>query len=192
MLKTLMTSRVRVKVLKLFLLNPGELFYVREVVRKTDEEINSVRRELAHLEKAKMLKKERRGNRLYYSFRTDHPLYFDLLELFNKVYGLGGQILKKQAKLGRLKFVMLSGRLARGLKRESEEVDLLVVGEDIVLPQLSQIVKAEEVREDREINYTVMSEKEFNFRKKRRDPFILKVLGHSRIMIIGDEEELVS
>lgn len=191
MLEDLIISKVRVKILTLFLLNPGKIFYVREIVRKIKEEINAVRRELSHLEKAKMVKSERRANRLYYLFRRDYPLYFELLEIVNKAHGLGGEILKQRAKLGKIKFVMLSGKFVRGKERGPEDVDLLVVGE-VVLPQLSQIVRAEEVRRDREINYTVMSEKEFEFRKKRRDPFVLKILGGSRVMIIGDEEELVS
>ncbi|MBL7159330.1 hypothetical protein ISS85_02565 [Candidatus Microgenomates bacterium] len=191
MLENLIISRVRVKVLTLFLLNPGKIFYVREIVRKVSEEINAVRRELAHLEKAKMVKKEKRANRLYYLFRTDHPLYFELLEIINKLYGLGKGILKQRAKLGKIKFVMLSGAFARGKKQGADDIDLLVVG-NVVLPQLSQIVRGEEVRRDREINYTVMTEEEFSFRKKRRDPFVLKVLAGSRIMIIGDEEELVN
>ena len=70
-------------------------------------------------------------------------------------------------------------------------VDLLVVG-NIVLPELSQLVKTEEVRREQELNYTVMSEEEFAFRKRRRDPFVLSILEGSRVMIIGDEEDLVS
>ena len=60
----------------------------------------------------------------------------------------------------------------------------------MVLPELSQIIKAEEVRREREINYTVMTEEEFEFRKSRRDPFVLSVVSGSRVMIVGDEEEL--
>jgi hypothetical protein len=86
---------------------------------------------------------------------------------------------------------MISGRYLRGLiKRANTDVDLLVVG-NIVLPELAQIVKNEEVRREREINYTVMTEEEFAFRKRRRDPFVLSILEGSRVMVIGDEEELV-
>jgi len=191
MLKDLIISRVRVKLLELFLTNPGKIFHVREMVRRTDEEINAVRRELAHLEKAGMLTKEPRANRLYYAFRRDYPLYFELLELIAKTTGLGQELLKNKAKLGKIKFAMLSGGFIRGLPSTAEKVDLLLVG-SVVLPELSQIVKNEEARRDKEINYTVMTEDEFEFRKKRRDPFILGILSGSRVMIIGDEEELVS
>lgn len=192
MLEDIIISRVRVKILTLFLTNPGTIFHVREIVRQTHEEINAVRRELAHMEKAGMVSKEQRANRLFYMMRKDYPLYFELLGLIAKSANLGWDIIKHKAKLGKVKFVMMSGRYTRGLPRKGgNDVDLLVVG-TVVLPELSQLVKAEEVRRGREINYTVMSEEEFSFRKRRRDPFVLDILGGSRIMIVGDEEELVS
>jgi hypothetical protein len=191
-LEDIIISRVRVKILTLFFTHPGTIFHVRDMVRKVDEEINAVRRELSHMEKAGMVSKEQRANRLFYSFRKDYPLYYDLLELVAKTSGLGWDLIKQRAKLGRIKFAMLSGRYLRGLpKKSSTDVDLLVVG-NVVLPELSQMVKAEEVRREREINYTVMTEEEFAFRKRRRDPFALSILEGSRSMIIGDEEELVS
>lgn len=191
MLEDLIISRVRVKILKLFLLNPSSIFHVRAIVRQTEEEINAVRRELAHMEKHGMVSKEPRGNRLYYAFRKDYPLYSDLLSLIAKNSGLGADILKNKNKLGKIKFAMLSGRFVRGKTIRPDEVDLLIVGEKIVLPELSQIIRIEETKRGRELNYTVMSEDELNFRKKRRDPFIVNILEGSRVMIIGDEEELV-
>jgi hypothetical protein len=179
-----------VKILQLFFLAPGQIFHVREIVRRTVEEINAVRRELAHLEKAGVMSKEHRANRLFYSLRKDFPLYCDLLTLVVKTAGMGGDIIKNRVKLGKIKFAMISGRYARNLVRGANDVDLLVVGK-VVLPELSQIVRAEEVRREREINYTVMSEEEFEFRKRRRDPFVLDTLRGSRIMVVGDEEEMV-
>jgi hypothetical protein len=192
MLEDIIISRVRVKILSLFLTHPGTIFHVRDIVRKVDEEINAVRRELAHMEKAGMVSKEQRANRLFYMFRKDYPLYYELLGLVGKTTGLGLDVIKQRAKLGKLKYVMVSGRFMRGLEKKSQtDVDLLIVG-NVVLPELSQIIKNEEARKDREINYTVMSEEEFAFRKSRRDPFVLSILTGSRVMIVGDEEELVN
>lgn len=190
MLEDLIVSRARVKILRLFLSNLGKIYHVREIVRQTEEEINAVRRELAYLEKHGLFSKEPRGNRLYYSFRKDYPFYFDLVGLVAKEINLGGEILKNRNKLGKIKFAMLSGEFIRGKPVRSETVDLLVVG-NVVLPELAQIVRKEEARLDREINYTIMAEEEFNFRKKRKDPFILGILGGSRLMLIGDDEEMV-
>jgi len=192
LLEALILSRVRVTILTLFLSNPDAMYHVRDIVRKVSEEINAVRRELAHLEKAGLMSKERRANRLFYSLRKDYPLYFELMELVAKTSGLGSDIIKNKAKLGKIKFAMMSGRCIRGLPHKTgNDVDLLIVG-SVVLPELGKLVKNEEVRRERELNYTVMSEEEFAFRKRRRDPFVAEVLSSSRLMLIGDEEELVS
>lgn len=191
MLRDLMVSKVRVKLLQTFLSQPKEMFYVRQLVRAIGEEINAVRRELLRMEKAGMVKKEARGNRLYYWFNQEYPLFGDLLSLVAKTIGLGGKLIKKKNKLGRVKFAMLSGRLVRGLAPVEGGVDLLVVGE-VDLQALGRLVQEEEKRLAREINYTAMKREEFEFRKKRRDPFLLGILSSSRVMLIGDEEGLVS
>jgi hypothetical protein len=191
MLEDIIISRVRVKILQLFFLHPKTIFHVRDIVRRVDEEINAVRRELAHMEKAGMVSKEQRANRLFYLFRKDYLLYDDLLRLVAKTAGLGGDIIKSKPRLGKVKFAMLSGRYARGIaKKSATDVDLLLVG-TIVLPELAAIVKGEEARRETELNYTVMTEEEFMFRKSRRDPFVLSVLYGTRVMLIGDEEELI-
>ena len=186
-----MISRVRVKLLKAFLSQPGELFYVRQLTRMTDEEINAVRRELAHLQEAGMVKSEHRGNRLYYFFKTSYPYYPELLSLVAKSTGLGRELIKDRLKLGKVKFVMFSGKFVRGLPRTPDQVDILIVGK-VILPQLSLTVRNYEAKTGIEINYSVVTEDELQYRKNRRDPFILPILSSSRVMIIGDEEELVS
>lgn len=192
LLKHLIISRVRIKLLKLFFNFPDKIFHVREIVRQCDEEINAVRRELKHLEKCSLLSHERRANRVYYGLRKDYVLFFDILELVNKTSGLSESILKNRSKLGKIKFALVSGKFVRRRTRsEKNEVDALIVG-NIVLPELAYLVKQEEMRLSREINYTVMSEEEFSFRKNRRDPFVLGILQGTKTMIIGDEEELIS
>ncbi len=191
MFKDLITSKTRVKILSLFLGAPQEMFHVREAVRQLDEEINAVRRELIYLEKKGILTREPRANRVYYYLDKSYPFYFDLLNLNAKLSGIGGDIIKNRVKLGKIKFAMLSGRFARGIRNNPEEVDLLLVG-TVVVPELSAIVQAEEQKRKHEINYTTMTEEEFTFRKKRRDPFITSVIYGSRVMLIGDEEQLLS
>ena len=137
-----------------------------------------------------MLKKEARGNRLYYWFNKKHLLYGDLLSLVAKTIGLGAEIVQKKAKIGQIKFAVLSGRYARGLPTKEGGVDLLMVGQ-IAMSELAKLVAVQEKEIGREINYSVMAREEFAFRKKRRDPFLLNILSGSRIMLIGDEEELV-
>lgn len=190
MFSDLITSKSRVKLLNVFLATPNDMYHVRELVRKTQDEINAIRRELMFLEKKGILTKEHRANRLYYSLSKNYTYYYDLLRMGAKTVGLGGEIIKNKAKLGKLKYAMFSGKFVRRIK-QPEEVDLLVVG-TVVLPELALLVRSEEKRLNEEINYTAMTEEEFNFRKKKHDPFITSILNNSRVMILGDEENMLS
>ncbi|EKD84670.1 MAG: hypothetical protein ACD_38C00176G0005 [uncultured bacterium] len=192
MLEELFVSRVRVKILQLFLSLPVDtLFHVREIVRRVSEEINAVRRELARMEKYGMVSSEWRANRRLYRFKKDYIFYGELLALVAKTTGLGGNLIKNKNKLGKIKFAFVSTKFFKGKKlEESDNVDILVVG-SIVLPQLQAIISDEQAKREAEINYSFMDEAEFKFRVKRRDPFILKVLIQPKIMLIGDEDEIL-
>lgn len=191
MFADLITSKSRVKLLNVFLSNPEEMLHVRELVRRTRDEINAVRRELSFLEKKGILTREPRANRVYYFLSKNYPFYFDLLRLGSKNIGLGAEVLKNKVKLGKIKYAMFSGRFLRKIKNQPDEVDFLIVG-NIVLPELSLLVREEEKRLATEINYTVMTEEEFDFRKKKRDPFIVSILSLSRVMLLGDEEAMLA
>lgn len=189
-MEELFVSKVRVKLLQLFLTSKDELLHVREIVRRVDEEINAVRRELARMEKFGMVSSEWRANRRFYRFRKDYRFYPELLAFATKSTGLGGGIIKNKASLGKIKYAVMAVRFAENGISGAEDVDLLVVGQ-IVLPELQALVALEQTKRDREINYSYMDEAEFNFRVKRRDPFILKILTQPRIMLIGDETALM-
>lgn len=187
-LKDFIVSRARVKVIELFFANPEEMYYIREVTRLIKEEINSVRRELQNMVGYGMLRSEQRGNRVYYQLNKRY-LFFDELEaMVAKTTGLGNKIRKLRRKLGSLEFVMFSSKFVRGLKPAVDEVDMLVIG-DVVLPEIEHLVKEEEKRIEREINYAVFDLAEFDFRKTRRDPFIMDILMNGRVMIIGSSDE---
>jgi DNA-binding transcriptional ArsR family regulator len=190
-LKDFMMSRVRVGLVELFYSHPHQMFYVREMTRYMDEEINAVRRELDRMLGNGIIKKEQRGNRLYYMLNTQYYYYNELLCLVSKSTGLGKAFHKKRAKLGKLQYVMFSGKFAKHLNRAHDELDVLIVG-DVVQAEIAQIVSEEEKIREKEINYTIFSAEEFEFRKQRRDPFLMDQLAGSRVMIIGEEEEMLA
>lgn len=189
-MEELFVSRVRVKLLQLFLSSRETLLHVREIVRRVSEEINAVRRELARMEKYGLVQSEWRANRRLYRFRKDYIFYREILGLVAKTTGLGGNIIKNKTKLGRIKFAFLSSRFLQGFPSGADDVDLLVVG-SIVLPELQALVADEQAKRETEINYSFMDEAEFKFRVRRRDPFILKVLMQPKVMLAGDENEML-
>ena len=114
------------------------------------------------------------------------------IELKDKIENLGAEIIKHKNALGNLKFALLSGRYARRMPRKSiEDIDLLLVG-SINLNTLNQLVRKAESQREKEINYAPMTIDEFEFRKQRRDPFLQKILMAGRVMLVGDEEEMVN
>jgi len=190
MLRHLLVSRVRIKLLECFFGSPQKMFYGRQLSRKTGEQINAVRRELKNLLSAGVLKSERRANRIYFFLNRDYRFYAPLLAIFSQETGLGKKIIKNRHRLGKLKVVFFSQSFARGEKKEENGVDILIVGR-VILPELAVLIKEEEERREREINYTVMDEKEFLFRFHGRDPFLVDFLVKPRIIILGDEERLI-
>ncbi len=185
-----MVSRVRAKLIKIFLSRPTEMYYVRELTRAAKEEINAVRRELARMVEKGMVKNEKRGNRLYYQFRDTYPFYEPLLEIVVKTTSLGKALIGNKSKLGFIKFAFLSGRFIRGQKRGPNDVDLVVIGK-VISPQLALIVKDYEEATGTEVNYSTMTEEEFGYRLSRKDPFITGILIQPRVMIIGDDVDMV-
>ncbi len=186
-----MISRVRVKMMKLFFSYQEEMYYVRQITRKINEEINAVRRELEKMLGYGLLRSEQRGNRLYYHLNPRYTYYQELEQLVAKSDGLGKKVRKLRRKLGSLDFVMFSGRFVKRLPPRQDEVDVLVIGQ-VVLPELEALIAEEEKRIDREIRVAVFEKEEFDFRKTRRDPFIMDILYGSRVMIIGSETEFVA
>jgi DNA-binding transcriptional ArsR family regulator len=187
-LKDFMISKTRVKMFELFFSNVKEMYYVREITREAKEEINAVRRELDRMVGYGLLRSEQRGNRVYYSLNQRYVFFDELQKMVAKTTGLGKKIRRLRRKLGEVDFVMFSGKFVKKMRPSKDEVDLLVIG-DIVLPELEALVKEEEAKLGREINYAVFDHQEFEFRKTRRDPFIMDILMNSRVMIIGSAEE---
>jgi len=184
-----MVSRVRSKLIKIFLGNSTEMYYVRQLTRASKEEINAVRRELARMTENGMVKSEQRGNRLYYQFKETYPFYPELLSIVAKITFPGKQIIANRNKLGFIKYAFISVRFAQRLKRKEDGVDLVVVGK-VIMPQLELLVKEMESERGVEINYSTMTEEEFTYRRNRKDPFITNILSRGRIMLIGDEANL--
>jgi len=191
MLKDILISEVRVKMLTLLLKAPNQSLHVRDIVRRVDTEINAVRRELQRLSKIGLLRRRPKGNKVFYDVNTSFVFYPELLSLVCKETGLGADIIKASKDLGKISFAVLSKAFSRGRVAGVLDVDLMIVGSvDAVM--LREIIKRAEEEHKHEINYTVMGDDEFLFRKRRRESFIVQLLSQSRIMLIGDEEEFCS
>ena len=188
-LKRLLTSQTRLKLINILFYSPKEIYYVRQLVRLTGEEINSVRRELENLSAGSIVSSETRGNRLFYWANPDHFLYYDLVILANKHSGLGAKIQENHLKLGKIKLVLYGQHFLAHDPEKHDSIDLIVVG-DISLKLIESMAKEEEAILGREINYMVMDRSELRLRLSKRDPIMVDFFLDYPALIIGDPREI--
>lgn len=188
MIEQLFGSKTRVKLLQLFYTNPNRSFYVREITRKIDEQINSVRRELANLLSIGIIKSENTNNKLYYEVNQKYEFYPPLQAIF----GEDGAVKPADATaeedaglkaLGRIDLALYTGQFTRD---DRSGVDFLVVG-DINQTQLVKYIAELEKKEGKELRYVVMTIKEFQYRRQLNDRFLGDVSAAKKQILIDKE-----
>ena len=194
MIDALFGSKTRVKLLHLFLNNPGKSFYVREITRLIDEQINSVRRELANMLNVGIITSDTAENKLYYSVEQRYEHYLALKAIFSddvsdknqSKESIGGWESVVQDIPG-LRLALASGVLVKG---SASPIDLLLVADE-VSSSVKKAIKEIEKRAGRELNYSIVTHEEFYYRLSVRDKFITQILGGKHRVII-DTDALLS
>ncbi len=180
-IEKLFGSKTRAKLLELFYSNANKSYYVREITRVIEEQINSVRRELMNLEGIGVVKSETYDNKIYYSANAKHPFAHAFQEMFGKkvraeVLAESGvapvnaweEYRKPVEKY--LKALLVTNRLPG-----QEGVDMLVVGDDRT-KKLTRWAEVVEKKQGRPMNFVIMSRDDLLYRKSVRDRFIADVL----------------
>jgi hypothetical protein len=193
MVEQLFGSKTRVKLLQLFYGNPNRSFYVREITRKIDEQINSVRRELNNLLSIGIISSDSTANRLYYEVNQKYEYYDPLLAIFGTpavvkeapVAVADSQTLKA---LGNVELALYTGQFTRD---ERSGVDMLIVG-DVNPTQVSKYVADLEKQEGKEIRYAVMELEEFKYRQQVNDRFLATVLESKKQVLLDKHHLLVA
>jgi len=181
MLEQLLSSRTRVKLLKLFFLNPGQTYFVREMVRKTGEHLNSVRRELKNLLNLELVTEELVGKKRFFKVNVDHGLYPEIKALLFKAQVLQQkQTLRDLQRVGRIKYLALTGYFT-GM--DHTMTDVLIVG-SVNRVRLKRILRKFQHEFDHELSYTIMTPAEFRYRNDLTDRFLYTILESPKIVIV--------
>jgi len=201
MLEQLFGSRTRWKLLKLFLTHASDKFFIREITRLSGERLNSVRRELINLEKWGLIlavvtpnstldktkdKTTIKGkipvdSRKFYQTNVSFPLFNEMKDLVMKSWLLVERNLASQLeKLGSIKLLMLTGRF---VGYESSTTDVFIVG-SVNREKLKKLMKATSRSFGEDIRYTIMTKKEFEYRKDITDRFLYGILESTHITVI--------
>lgn len=189
MLQKLFSSRVRVELLSTFLMNPEKELYVREVARLTGEDYKNVSMELRNLEEIGLLSSRNEGNLKYFSLNKAFVIYEELKSIFMKTKGAVGILREAVSTKRDIDYAFIYGSFATEEERAESDIDLMVIGR-ISLEEVLALIRGPEEKLSREINVSLYDLQEIRKRVKDHDPFIMEVLGGSKIMLIGDENEL--
>ncbi|MDO8463442.1 MAG: winged helix-turn-helix domain-containing protein [bacterium] len=196
MLEHLFGSKTRVKLLQLFLGNPGGMFYVREIARRIGAQIHAVRRELENLEHLGIIAATTPPESAVGGLRERQRKYYTIDEGFFLIEELRSLVLKSQflleaefkrriQRLGSLRYFALLGLF---IGEQDAPVDVFLVG-TIHRERLVQLMKQFEREIGGTVNYTVMTVREFNYRKSIGDRFLYDILGGKKISVIDELTE---
>lgn len=196
MIEQLFGSKTRVKLLQLFYGNPNRSFYVREITRKVEEQINSVRRELANLLSIGIITSDTSNNKVYYEVNQKYEYFAPLSELFGgKAPAKSKRGVKAAPKpevmttadeandlraLGNIEAAALMGQFTRD---EISGVDILIIGE-VNNNAVQKYVSELEEQEGKELRYTVFSLDDFNYRLTIKDRFATNVLLSKKQILV--------
>ncbi len=176
-LEKLFGSKTRAKLLALFFENPDKSYYVREITRVIEEQINSVRRELTNLNALGLVKIENYENKVYYSANMKHPFARPMTEIFSrKVSSNAGPAEESQPTSIWEEYVrpvenLVNALLVTNRLPGQEGLDLLIVGNDYQR-KLTRWAELVEKKQGKPLNYAIMSREDYLYRKSVRDKFL--------------------
>ena len=178
MLKRLFTSNTRIKLLTVFLMNLEKEFFIRELTRKLNEQINSVRRELDNLKKMGFLKSRTKLRKKYYYVNNSFIFLEELKSIIVKAFSSNETISKDIEQMGDVKLLALSGLF---IDKSTTTVDMLIVGE-VDREKLRNYIN-NDLRTKRPVKFTVMSEDDYKYRLHCKDKFVTDLTTDSENQI---------
>jgi len=188
LLKTLLSSNSRAKLLGLFFLNPRNRYYLRQIETLTQLPLRTIQREAARLEICGLLVKEADGNRTYYRANQDSSIFPEIKSVVMKTMGLEA-LLREMVDDLDIEVAFIYGSYAENQETPESDIDLMVIG-DISSRKLHSAFSKSEAFSRREVNTMVITSSEFRNRLSRGDHFLTEVLRGPKIFIIGNEDEL--
>jgi len=190
MLKHLFISKVRISILDTYMSNLDAAHHVRGLVRILNEEINAVRRELMNLEKAGILKSKKEGNRVVYRVNKECPIIYDLRAIFYKESEKGEKIMEIAKGIEGVEVVVLTESFIKKKHERDTDVDFLFIGK-MKVKDLTNAVALLEKETGRVIRFSAITKEDFDFARKKREPFLMNILEHDKIVLFGQIADLL-
>lgn len=161
-----------------------------ELIRLTGSGSGAVQRELKRLVSSGLVTVTRLGRQKHHRANPDSPVFPELLGLVRKTVGLGEPIREALEPLSnQIKLAFIYGSVAEGVDGADSDIDLLVVGNEVMLEDLYLALSPVEAMLDRQVSPTLYTEREFADRKVEGGTFLKRVLAGERLLLVGTLDE---
>jgi predicted nucleotidyltransferase len=183
-------SGVQQRLLALIFGHPERSFYTSEIVRQLRSGTGAVERELARLQKSGLIAVERIGNQKHYRANSDSPIFSEIYGIIQKTVGLKEPLRRSlQDHADQIKVAFVYGSVAKKSDTAHSDIDLMVVGDDLVYSDLYGALQKAEKDIGRSVNPTILDMTEWT-KKRDNSSFFKKVVSQPKIFIFGSEADL--
>ena len=182
-------SKARQQLLAYYFTNPTARHHLRDLAERLSIDPSNLSKELGRLEREGLFRSEVSGRQKYFQLNREYPLFDEVRKIVAKTIGAAPLIAQSLKRIEGIDEAYLYGSFASNQQDAASDIDVLMIGaprEEV----LAQAMRKLERQLGREINYTVLTPKEFESRRARKDAFLENVWHNKRIPLIGTDEKL--
>jgi predicted nucleotidyltransferase/predicted transcriptional regulator with HTH domain len=181
-------SKLRQHLLAYYFTNPSARHHLRDLAQRLDIDPSNLSKELRRLERDGLFRSEVNGRQKYFQLNREYPLFDEVRRIVARTIGAAPLISQSLKRIVGIDEAYLYGSFASNQQDAASDIDVLLIG----APReeaLAQAVRRLERQLGREINYTVLTPKEFKSRRARKDAFLESVWHNKRVPLIAPDEK---
>jgi predicted nucleotidyltransferase len=181
-------SKARQRLLAYFFTNPTARHHLRDLAERLSIDPANLSKELRRLEQDGLFESEVSGRQKYFRLNRAYPLFQEVRGIVTKTVGAVPLLAQSLKSIDGIEEAYLYGSFARNQQDAASDIDVLVIG----TPRdraLAEVVRRLERQFGREINYTVLTRKEFEARRAQKDAFLEGVWHNRRVSLVAAPEE---
>ena len=170
---------------------PERSYHMSELRRLTGLGSASLQRELNRLAGAKLVNSDRIGSLRCFQANPESPVFDELVALTRKTLGMAPLLRDALMPLTpNLLAAWIYGSVAKQTDTAQSDIDVLLVGRDLLLGDVLERLGPAEAQLGRKINPNIYTPQEFERRQGEPDSFVNRVLSQPVFVLIGDPHGL--
>jgi predicted nucleotidyltransferase len=181
-------SKARQRLLAYYFANPMARLHLRDLAKRLNIDPSNLSKELGRLEREGLFRSDVSGRQKYFQLNREYPLFAEVRGIVSKTIGASSLITQSLKKIKGIEEAYLYGSFASNQQDAASDIDVLVIGtprDEVLAEEMRKI----ERQLGREVSYTVLTRREFDSRRTRKDAFLENVWHNKRVPLIGPNEK---